>query len=330
MHPAKQPRTRCATRPGASGASSHREGLGAKVKALFKGGAGDDAWGRLAEDLLRGRRAAGGSADLVARVRADSAAGADPVALLRQEIVDVLGPDGSLRLPQGRPGVVMVVGVNGSGETTTIGKLAKRLAGEGKQVVLAAADTFRAAAGEQLEVWADAGGGPARGQERGADPERGGVRRREIGDRPRCRRLIVDTAGRLHTKTPLMDELGKVPRVIEKAGRRSTRPCSCSTPRRGRTASRRPGVHRRRRGDRGSAHEDRWFGEGRHRAGRCVRSSACRSASSASARGPTTCVRSTRTPSPSVCCPAGLTQESGGDRVDRCPHPHRGGPPHDA
>ena len=69
----------------------------------------------------------------------------------------MLGPDEPLHLPSDRPGVVMVVGVNGSGKTTTIGKLAKRLAGEGKQVSLAAADTFRAAAGEQLEVWATSG-----------------------------------------------------------------------------------------------------------------------------------------------------------------------------
>lgn len=218
MHPAKQRHEPVRHEAGASGGVFHKEGLGAKVKALFKGGAGDDTWGRLEDLLIKADVGPRGSADLVGRVRADFAGGADPVALLRQEIVEVLGPDGSLRLPQGRPGVVMVVGVNGAGKTTTIGKLAKRLAGEGKQVSLAAADTFRAAAGEQLEVWATRAGAQLVSQERGADP--GAVAFDAV--RSAIARgadvLIVDTAGRLHTKTPLMDELGKVKRVIEKAG----------------------------------------------------------------------------------------------------------------
>jgi fused signal recognition particle receptor len=159
-----------------------------------------------------------GSADLVGRIRSGVSNGSDPVALLREEIVAVLGPDEPLRLRDGRPGVVLVVGVNGSGKTTTIGKLAKRLAGEGKQVTLAAADTFRAAASEQLEVWATRAGAHVVAQDRGADP--GAVAfdamRAAIGRGADA--LIVDTAGRLHTKTPLMDELGKVKRVIEKAG----------------------------------------------------------------------------------------------------------------
>jgi fused signal recognition particle receptor len=140
------------------------------------------------------------------------------VALLREEIVTVLGPDGPLRLPLGRPGVVMVVGVNGAGKTTTIGKLAKRLTGEGKQVSLAAADTIRAAAGEQLEVWATRAGAQLVSQERGADPGAVAFDAVKSATARGADVLIVDTAGRLHTKTPLMDELGKVKRVIEKAG----------------------------------------------------------------------------------------------------------------
>jgi len=218
MHPAKQRPEPGRREPGASGGEFHREGLGAKVKALFKGGVDADTWTELENLLLRADVGPKGSADLVGRIRSEISNGSDPVMLLREEIVAVLGPDEPLRLPDGRPGVVLVVGVNGSGKTTTIGKLAKRLAGEGKQVSLAAADTFRAAASEQLEVWATRAGAHVVAQDRGADP--GAVAfdavRSAIGRGADA--LIVDTAGRLHTKTPLMDELGKVKRVIEKAG----------------------------------------------------------------------------------------------------------------
>jgi fused signal recognition particle receptor len=130
----------------------------------------------------------------------------------------ILGPDSRLSLPDEGLGVIMVVGVNGSGKTTTIGKLARRLIGEGRTVSLAGADTFRAAAGEQLEVWAVRSGAHLVSQERGADP--GAV----VFDAVRSAVargsdvLIVDTAGRLHTKIPLMDELEKIGRVVEKAG----------------------------------------------------------------------------------------------------------------
>jgi fused signal recognition particle receptor len=112
----------------------------------------------------------------------------------------------------------MVVGVNGSGKTTTIGKLAKRLADGGKKVSLAASDTFRAAAGEQLEVWAARAGAHLVSQERGADPGAVAFDAVKSATARGSDVLIVDTAGRLHTKTPLMDELAKLKRVIEKAG----------------------------------------------------------------------------------------------------------------
>ncbi|MBI3649061.1 MAG: AAA family ATPase, partial [Actinobacteria bacterium] len=135
-------------------------------------------------------------------------------------MIAVLGPDGDLQLPSDRLGVVLVVGVNGSGKTTTIGKLAASLTAAGRKVVLAGSDTFRAAAGEQLEVWATRAGAHLVSQQRGADP--GAVAFDAV--RSAAARgadvLIVDTAGRLHTKTPLMDELSKVKRVIEKAGAR--------------------------------------------------------------------------------------------------------------
>jgi fused signal recognition particle receptor len=115
---------------------------------------------------------------------------------------------------QERPSVVLVVGVNGTGKTTTIGKLAARLAEHDRSVVVAAADTFRAAAEEQLEIWAERAGADFVGSERGADPAAvafdaiaaAQARGRDV--------VIVDTAGRLHTQTNLMEELAKVRRVI--------------------------------------------------------------------------------------------------------------------
>jgi fused signal recognition particle receptor len=136
---------------------------------------------------------------------------------VRTEVSSILGRDEALRLPEGGLGVVMVVGVNGSGKTTTIGKLAARLAGEGKKVSLAGSDTFRAAASEQLGVWAERSGAHLVSQERGADP---GSVAFDAVSAARARGsdvLIVDTAGRLHTKQPLMEELKKVRRVLEKA-----------------------------------------------------------------------------------------------------------------
>jgi fused signal recognition particle receptor len=154
----------------------------------------------------------------VARVRARYAEGEDPVGLLREEILAILGPDLMLDLGADGLDVILVVGVNGAGKTTTIGKLAAMLAAEGKQVSLAASDTFRAAAGEQLEVWADRAGAHLVSQDRGSDPGAVAFDAVTSATARGADVLIVDTAGRLHTKQPLMDELQKVKRVIEKAG----------------------------------------------------------------------------------------------------------------
>ena len=121
------------------------------------------------------------TADLIARLRARN--DGDPVESLRDEIVAVLGPQRPVDLDAPGLDVILVVGVNGSGKTTTIGKLASRLVGEGKRVSLAAADTFRAAAGEQLEVWASRVGRPARRAGPWGRPERRRVRRRHLGHR---------------------------------------------------------------------------------------------------------------------------------------------------
>ena len=217
-HPAPQRPEPLRRESGPSGGVFRRDGLGSRVKALFSGGADDDTWRALEDLLVKADVGPKAATELVGRVRAGFAAGADPVSMLHDEIVAILGPDELLHLPSGRPGVVMVVGVNGSGKTTTIGKLAKRLTGEGRQVSLAAADTFRAAAGEQLEVWATRAGAHLVSQDRGADPGAVAFDAVKSATARGSDVVIVDTAGRLHTKTPLMDELGKIGRVIEKAG----------------------------------------------------------------------------------------------------------------
>jgi fused signal recognition particle receptor len=142
----------------------------------------------------------------------------DAIAILREEIVRILEDDGRWELPSGRLSVVLVVGVNGSGKTTTIGKLAHRLSSEGRRVSLAASDTFRAGAGEQLATWAERAGAHLVGQGRGADPGAVAFDAVTSATARGSDVLIVDTAGRLHTATPLMDELAKIRRVIEKAG----------------------------------------------------------------------------------------------------------------
>ncbi|GLX07410.1 signal recognition particle-docking protein FtsY [Microbispora sp. NBRC 16548] len=140
--------------------------------------------------------------------------------LLREELLTQIAPDLDRTLhtqPHGeRPAVVLVVGVNGTGKTTTSGKLARVLVGDGRKVVLGAADTFRAAATDQLQTWGDrVGAGVVRGPE-GGDPASVAFDAVAKGIEDKADTVIIDTAGRLHTKTGLMDELGKVKRVIEK------------------------------------------------------------------------------------------------------------------
>jgi fused signal recognition particle receptor len=196
------------------------EGLAGRIRSLFGPGVADP-WPGFEELLVRADVGPATSARIVADVRERYEAGADPARLVRAEITSILGDDEPLHLPENDLGVVMVVGVNGSGKTTTIGKLAARLANQGKRVSLAGSDTFRAAASEQLGVWATRTGAHLVSQERGADP---GSVAFDAVTAARARGsdvLIVDTAGRLHTKQPLMEELKKVRRVLEKAAGRS-------------------------------------------------------------------------------------------------------------
>lgn len=142
--------------------------------------------------------------------------------LLREELVTLLGTDfdRAVKTESGvdTPGVVMVVGVNGTGKTTTTGKLARVLVADGRSVVLGAADTFRAAAADQLQTWGErVGARTVRGPE-GGDPASVAFDAVKEGIAEGADVVLIDTAGRLHTKTGLMDELGKVKRVVEKHG----------------------------------------------------------------------------------------------------------------
>jgi fused signal recognition particle receptor len=183
--------------------------------------AGDDeAWERLEEALIRSDVGVPATAELVRRLEEKGVSGALGDALV-EEVEALFGEPPALSLAAS-PSVILVVGVNGTGKTTTIGKLALKLREHGRSVLVGAADTFRAAAEEQLEIWAERAGADFVGSPRGADPaavafdavEAARARGRDVA--------IIDTAGRLHTQANLMAELEKVRRVI--AGRIESAP----------------------------------------------------------------------------------------------------------
>jgi fused signal recognition particle receptor len=196
-----------------------RDSLGKSRRALTEqiaagtfDAADDAAWERLEEALIAADVGVPSTAELVRRLEARGELGDLSEALVEEAAV-LLGEPGRLAL-DGQPSVILVVGVNGTGKTTTIGKLANRLREHGRTVVLGAADTFRAAAEEQLEIWAERAGADFVGGERGGDPA--AVAYDAIGLAAERGRdvVIVDTAGRLHTQANLMEELAKVRRVI--------------------------------------------------------------------------------------------------------------------
>ncbi|MFG1816588.1 signal recognition particle-docking protein FtsY [Kribbella sp. NPDC049174] len=155
------------------------------------------------------------------RIRVEGVGGEQARQILREELIELVNPslDRSLKVSRKdhQPAVVLVVGVNGTGKTTTVGKLARVLVAEDKHVVLGAADTFRAAAADQLQTWGErVGVRTVRGPE-GGDPASIAFDSVKQGIEEEADVVLVDTAGRLHTKTGLMDELGKVKRVIEKS-----------------------------------------------------------------------------------------------------------------
>ncbi|MCY9787818.1 signal recognition particle-docking protein FtsY [Nocardiopsis sp. EMB25] len=185
----------------------------------------EDTWEEIEDTLITADIGVTSAAQIVdhlrTRVKVLGTRDTDEVrAMLREELLNQIGADTDRAVrtaPHGdRPAVIMVVGVNGTGKTTTTGKLARVLVGDGRSVVLGAADTFRAAATEQLQTWGSRVGAPVVRKEEGADPASVAFDAVSRGIDDGADTVIVDTAGRLHTKTGLMDELGKVKRVVEK------------------------------------------------------------------------------------------------------------------
>jgi len=200
--------------------------FGRSMLGLLGGGDLDEAsWEEVEDTLLIADLGPVTTASVIEHLRAQMAASsvrseAEARAVLREVLIRELDPglDRSIRaLPHAeKPSVLLVVGVNGTGKTTTVGKLARVLVADGRRVVLGAADTFRAAAADQLQAWAArVGAEVVRGAE-GADPASVAFDAVDKGIEAGADVVVIDTAGRLHTKTGLMDELGKVKRVVEK------------------------------------------------------------------------------------------------------------------
>lgn len=183
---------------------------------LARGGLDDESWDELEEALIRADVGVKAAGRIVSRVKDRRPSLEELRGSLHDEVVAALGTEARELRVQGSPCVWLVTGVNGVGKTTTIAKLAYRLVSEGRTVALAAADTFRAAAGEQLETWAARVGVHVVGSAPGADP--GAVLFDAIAH-AKARGvdvIIADTAGRIHTKTNLMEELAKLRRVAER------------------------------------------------------------------------------------------------------------------
>ncbi|MFI8929861.1 signal recognition particle-docking protein FtsY [Streptomyces sp. NPDC053474] len=185
----------------------------------------DDTWEEIEDTLLTADVGVAPTQELVERLRErvkvlGTRTPQELRTLLREELLQLVGTDfdRAVKTESGleTPGIVMVVGVNGTGKTTTTGKLARVLVADGRSVVLGAADTFRAAAADQLQTWGDrVGARTVRGPE-GGDPASIAFDAVKEGIAEGADVVLIDTAGRLHTKTGLMDELGKVKRVVEK------------------------------------------------------------------------------------------------------------------
>jgi fused signal recognition particle receptor len=204
-----------------------QSGLGRGLLALLSGDKLDeDTWEEIEDTLLTSDVGVAATSEIVASLRKQVAvAGArtpeELRSLLRAELLRAVGTgDRTLQtLPHDEgPAVVLVVGVNGTGKTTTCGKLARLLVADGRSVVLGAADTFRAAAADQLQTWGERVGAHVVRKAEGADPAAVAFDAVQAGIDRRADVVVIDTAGRLHTKTGLMDELGKIKRVAERLG----------------------------------------------------------------------------------------------------------------
>jgi fused signal recognition particle receptor len=203
-----------------AGLTRTRQALTARVDDLLGRGVSETFYDELEETLIQADVGVPATTRIIDQLRGRARAGAHTPDALREALVEILagalGEPAPLRLDP-PPAVVLVLGTNGSGKTTTIGKLAARLKDEGRKVLLVAADTFRAGAIEQLGIWGERVGVDVVRHQAGADPAAVVFDAARAAPARHIDVVLVDTAGRLHTKTNLMEELKKVDRVLRRA-----------------------------------------------------------------------------------------------------------------
>ena len=204
-----------------AGLTRTKENIGHSLDSLFAGELDDDFYDELEETLILGDMGMDTTikavAELRRRVKAEKIKDMEGAReCLRRVLTDMLNVGDCALDLSASPAVILVIGVNGVGKTTTIGKLGARLKGEGKKVLLAAADTFRAAAADQLEIWSQRSGVELVRQHEGADPAAVVFDAMQAAKARKTDVVLVDTAGRLHNKQNLMNELNKIGRVIDR------------------------------------------------------------------------------------------------------------------
>ena len=206
----------------AEGVRRSRGGFMSRLRGLLGAGSvSEETWAEVEESLIAGDVGAALATAVVDRAR-DGRTDDGARAAVRRELAALLVPRdpgwqlAPPRAADGVPAVALIVGVNGTGKTTTIGKLAAREAAAGRRIVLAAADTFRAAASDQLRLWATRAGADIVAHAPGADPAAVVFDALDAAIARRADVVLIDTAGRLHTKSNLMDELAKIRRVIDR------------------------------------------------------------------------------------------------------------------
>lgn len=205
-----------------AGLSKTREALGNTLGNVFTASEiDDDFYDELEESLILGDLGVETALKAVAQLRRvvkdqHLKAAEEAKTALKQILVDMLDVGNTELNITNQPAVILVIGVNGVGKTTTIGKIAAQLVGQGKNVLLVAGDTFRAAAADQLEIWAERSGASIVRQHEGADPASVVYDGIQSAKAKKVDVMIIDTAGRLHNKQNLMNELGKISRIIER------------------------------------------------------------------------------------------------------------------
>ncbi|MCX7794141.1 MAG: signal recognition particle-docking protein FtsY [Thermodesulfovibrionales bacterium] len=201
------------------GLEKTKKGLIERMGSLFSVSMNESSFEQLEEALLLADVGPKATVELLGTLREEAKRSnhRDIRELLRESMLKLLGAPVHLNIPETPPAVILMVGVNGVGKTTTIGKLSHRFRLEGKKVIIAASDTFRAAAIEQLEVWAKRTDAQLIKHQMGSDPAAVAFDAIQSARARNAEVVIIDTAGRLHTKSPLMEELKKIKRVIQKA-----------------------------------------------------------------------------------------------------------------